>query len=127
MKPWEPMPLTSIWAVRPREVLKKAAGSALLKDTGLVESILKAVVSAVNIPVTLKIRTGWCPETRNGPLVARIAEDAGIQLLTVHGRTRADRFKGEAEYDTIAGSNRQSPFPSLPTEILTHHKKPHAF
>jgi len=85
-----------------KKVLKKAAGSALLKDTGMVESILKAVVSAVNIPVTLKIRTGWCPETRNGPLVARIAEDAGIQLLTVHGRTRADRFKGEAEYDTIA-------------------------
>jgi len=85
-----------------KKVLRKAAGSALLKDTGLVESILKAVVSSVNIPVTLKIRTGWCPETRNGPLVARIAEDAGVQLLTVHGRTRADRFKGEAEYDTIA-------------------------
>lgn len=85
-----------------KKVLKKAAGSALLKDTGLVESILKSVVSAVDIPVTLKIRTGWCPETRNGPLVARIAEDAGVQLLTVHGRTRADRFKGEAEYDTIA-------------------------
>ena len=77
-----------------KKVLKKAAGSALLKDTGLVESILKSVVSSVDIPVTLKIRTGWCPETRNGPLVARIAEDAGIQLLTVHGRTRADRFKG---------------------------------
>ena len=85
-----------------KKVLKKAAGSALLKDTGLVESILKSVVSSVDIPVTLKIRTGWCPETRNGPLVARIAEDAGVQLLTVHGRTRADRFKGKAEYDTIA-------------------------
>ena len=85
-----------------KKVLKKAAGSALLKDTNLVEAILKAVVGAVDIPVTLKIRTGWCRETRNGPLVARIAEDAGVQLLTVHGRTRADRFKGEAEYDTIA-------------------------
>ena len=85
-----------------KKVLKKAAGSALLKDTGLVEAILKAVVNAVEIPVTLKIRTGWCPGTRNGPLVARIAEDAGVRLLTVHGRTRADRFKGEAEYDTIA-------------------------
>ena len=85
-----------------KKVLKKAAGSALLKDTDLVEEILIAVVAAVDVPVTLKIRTGWCPETRNGTLVARIAEEAGVQLLTVHGRTRADRFKGEAEYDTIA-------------------------
>jgi tRNA-dihydrouridine synthase B len=85
-----------------KKVLKKAAGSALLRDTALVESILKAVVAAVDIPVTLKIRTGWCPETRNGVVVARIAEDCGIRMLSVHGRTRADRFKGEAEYDTIA-------------------------
>ena len=85
-----------------KKVLKKAAGSALLKDTKLVQQILEAVVGSVDVPVTLKIRTGWCPETRNGVEVARIAEAEGVQLLTVHGRTRACRFKGEAEYDTIA-------------------------
>lgn len=85
-----------------KKVLKKAAGSALLKDTRLVRSILHAVVNSVEVPVTLKIRTGWCPETRNGPEVARIAQDEGVSLLTVHGRTRACRFKGSAEYDTIA-------------------------
>lgn len=85
-----------------KKVLKKAAGSALLKDAELVERILKAVVARVDIPVTLKIRTGWCPETRNGVDIAKIAEDCGIRLLTVHGRTRECRFKGHAEYDTIA-------------------------
>lgn len=85
-----------------KKVLKKAAGSALLKDSELVERILKTVVAAVDVPVTLKIRTGWSPETRNGVDIAKIAEDSGIRLLTVHGRTRACRFKGHAEYDTIA-------------------------
>ncbi len=85
-----------------KKVLKKDAGSALLRDTALVERIVAAVVAAVPVPVTLKIRTGWCPQTRNGVEVARIAEANGIQLLTVHGRTRACRFLGEAEYDTIA-------------------------
>ena len=85
-----------------KKVLKKAAGSALLKDTQLVRDIIKEVVCAVSIPVTLKIRTGWCPQSRNGTEIAKIAEDYGIQLLTVHGRTRADRFLGNAEYDTIA-------------------------
>lgn len=85
-----------------KKVMKKAAGSALLRDTELVERILRAIVAAVDIPVTLKIRTGWCPESRNGVEVARIAEDCGIQLLTVHGRTRECRFKGAVEYDTIA-------------------------
>lgn len=85
-----------------KKVLKKAAGSALLKDTRLVRDIVSAVVKAVSVPVTLKIRTGWCPESRNGVEVAKIAEQHGIQLLTVHGRTRACRFKGNAEYDTIA-------------------------
>lgn len=85
-----------------KKVLKKAAGSALLKDRDLVERILKTVVERVQVPVTLKIRTGWSPETRNGVEIAKIAEDSGIQLLTVHGRTRECRFKGHAEYDTIA-------------------------
>jgi tRNA-dihydrouridine synthase B len=84
-----------------KKVLKKAAGSALLKDTALVSEILEAVVGAVAIPVTLKIRTGWCPDSRNGVEIARIAEAAGVQMLAVHGRTRACRFMGDVEYDTI--------------------------
>jgi tRNA-dihydrouridine synthase B len=85
-----------------RKVCKKLAGSALLRDERLVARILAAVVAAVEVPVTLKIRTGWDPANRNGPGVARIAEDCGIQSLAVHGRTRACRFGGHAEYDTIA-------------------------
>ncbi|MFO7994289.1 MAG: tRNA dihydrouridine synthase DusB [Marinobacter sp.] len=85
-----------------KKVCNKAAGSALMKDEALVRDILEAVVAAVDIPVTLKMRTGWDREHRNAPLIARMAEDAGIQALAVHGRTRADAYKGEAEYDTIA-------------------------
>ena len=85
-----------------KKVCRKAAGSALLADESLVTRILEAVVQAVNVPVTLKIRTGTDPANRNGVSIARIAEGSGIQRVTVHGRTRADRFKGAAEYDTIA-------------------------
>ena len=85
-----------------KKVCKQAAGSALLKDERLVADILTAVTAAVSVPVTLKIRTGWSPEQRNGVAIARIAEDAGIAALAVHGRTRACRFNGNAEYDTIA-------------------------
>lgn len=85
-----------------KKVCNKAAGSALLRDEKLVADILDAVVSAVDIPVTLKIRTGWSPEQRNGIRIAHLAEQAGIAALAVHGRTRADRYQGEAEYDTIA-------------------------
>lgn len=85
-----------------KKVCKKAAGSALMKDEALVSEILQAVTQAVEVPVTLKIRTGWSPEMRNGVSIARIAEDHGIAALAVHGRTRACAFKGEAEYDTIA-------------------------
>ena len=96
-----------------KKVCKKAAGSALLRDEALVRSILESVVAAVDVPVTLKIRTGWSPEHRNGVSIARIAEDAGIALLTVHGRTRACRFKGEAEYRTIAEICRAVDIPVL--------------
>jgi tRNA-dihydrouridine synthase B len=85
-----------------KKVCKKLAGSALLKDEQLVAAILDAVVSAVDVPVTLKIRTGWDPQHRNGPAIARIAEDSGILALAVHGRTRHCGYKGEAEYATIA-------------------------
>ncbi len=85
-----------------KKVCNKAAGSALLRDEDLVARILDAVVAAVDVPVTLKIRTGWSRETRIGVRIARIAEDAGIQALAVHGRTRADMFEGEAEHATTA-------------------------
>lgn len=85
-----------------KKVCNKAAGSALLRDERLVARILETVVAAVDIPVTLKIRTGWCADSNNGIRVARIAEQAGIQALAVHGRTREQRYTGVAEYDTIA-------------------------
>ncbi len=85
-----------------KKVCNVMAGSALLQHEKLVGEILEAVVNAVEVPVTLKIRTGWDRDNRNGVRIARIAEDAGIQALAVHGRTRADAYKGDAEYDTIA-------------------------
>lgn len=84
-----------------KKVCKKAAGSALLKDPKLVEQILKAVVNAVDVPVTLKIRTGWDQQNKNGVDIAKLAEHAGIQSLAVHGRTKECRFFGKAEYETI--------------------------
>jgi tRNA-dihydrouridine synthase B len=84
-----------------KKVCRRLAGSALLRDPDLVRRILQEVISRSAIPVTLKIRTGWCPESRNGVEIARIAEDCGIAALTVHGRTRACKFSGHAEYETI--------------------------
>ncbi|NNL56840.1 MAG: tRNA dihydrouridine synthase DusB, partial [Pseudomonadales bacterium] len=94
-----------------KKVCKKLAGSALLKDPALVERILRAVVNAVNVPVTLKIRTGWDHASRNAVEIARIAEQAGIASLALHGRTRACKFNGSAEYDTIAEVVRQVSLP----------------
>ena len=85
-----------------KKVCNKAAGSALMRDERLVAEILAAVVAAVTVPVTLKIRTGWDHDNRNALRIAKIAEDAGISALAVHGRTRADLYTGQAEYDTIA-------------------------
>jgi tRNA-dihydrouridine synthase B len=85
-----------------KNVCRKAAGSALLRDEPLVAAILAAVVEAVpDVPVTLKMRTGWSPAERNGVRIARLAEDCGIRALSVHGRTRSCRFEGAAEYETI--------------------------
>lgn len=84
-----------------KKVNKKLAGSALLQDPKLVSNILCSVVNAVDVPVTLKIRTGWNEQNRNGVEIAHIAEDSGIQSLAVHGRTKACMFKGLVEYDTI--------------------------
>jgi tRNA-dihydrouridine synthase B len=85
-----------------KKVNKKLAGSALLPHPKRVSDILQAVITAVDVPVTLKIRTGWDNENRNGLQIAKIAENCGIQSLVVHGRTRACLFNGNAEYDTIA-------------------------
>ncbi|MBK8284952.1 MAG: tRNA dihydrouridine synthase DusB [Ahniella sp.] len=85
-----------------KKVCNVWSGSALMQDEALVASILKAVVGAVDVPVTLKMRTGWNHANRNAPVIARIAEQAGIAALIVHGRTRVDMYEGEAEYDTIA-------------------------
>jgi tRNA-dihydrouridine synthase B len=85
-----------------KKVCNVMAGSALLKDEPLVARILRAVVEAVNVPVTLKIRTGWDRGSKNALAVARIAQSSGIQALAIHGRTRACGFTGEAEFETIA-------------------------
>lgn len=96
-----------------RKVCNAWAGSALMQDEALVARILDAVVTAVEVPVTLKIRTGWNPENRNGPRIARIAQEAGIAALAVHGRTRADHYRGAAEYDTIAQIKSEISIPVL--------------
>jgi len=85
-----------------KKVCNAWAGSALMRDETLVARILSAVVDAVDVPVTLKIRTGWDHDQRNAPVIARIAEDCGIRALAVHGRTRDQQYTGLAEYDTIA-------------------------
>lgn len=85
-----------------KKVCNKAAGSALLKDPGLVAEIFRAVVAAVDVPVTAKIRLGWSLDAINAPEIANIAESEGIQLLTVHGRSRACKFAGSVHYDKIA-------------------------
>ena len=85
-----------------KKVCRKAAGSALLQDESLVADILVAVVAAVDVPVTLKYRTGWDREHRNAVRIGRIAEDSGVRALAIHGRTREDRYRGQAEYETIA-------------------------
>lgn len=84
-----------------KKVCNKLAGSSLLRDEKLVGEILEAVVSAVEVPVTLKMRLGWARDSVNAVTIARIAEQSGIQLLSVHGRTRADRFAGCVDYDSI--------------------------
>src|SRR5580765_6643467 len=96
-----------------KKVCNVAAGSALLADEARVARILEAVVAAVDVPVTLKIRTGPAPERRNALKIARIAEAAGIRMLAIHGRTRACMFEGQAEYDTIAEVKAQLRIPVI--------------
>lgn len=94
-----------------KKVCNRMAGSALLSDEGLVREILQAAVNAVEVPVTLKIRTGPDPANRNGVRIAELAERCGVAALSVHGRTRADRFRGRAEYETIRAIVRATALP----------------
>jgi len=106
-----------------KKVCKKLAGSALLRDEKLVEDILATVVAAVDVPVTLKIRTGWDAENKNGVEIARIAEQCGIQALAIHGRTRACRYRGQAEYDTIARIKEMISIPVIANGDITSIEK----
>src|SRR5437763_3279839 len=102
-----------------KKVCNTLAGSALLKDEPLVGRILKAVVQAVNVPVTLKFRTGWDLSNKNALKVAKIAEDSGVQLLSLHVRTRACGFSGRAEYDTIREVKRSTRLPVVANGDIT--------
>ena len=102
-----------------RKVCNQAAGSALLCDEPQVARILGAVVKAVDTPVTLKIRTGWAPESRNAVRVAKIAEESGVRLLAIHGRTRACGYAGSAEYETIREVKRTTRLPVVANGDIT--------
>ncbi|MAD10596.1 MAG: tRNA dihydrouridine synthase DusB [Alteromonas sp.] len=106
-----------------KKVNKKLAGSALLQYPDLVESIVRSVVDAVSVPVTLKIRTGWDTDNRNGVEIARIAQENGIQSLAVHGRTRACMYKGFAEYDTIRNIKQAVSIPVVANGDITSPEK----
>jgi tRNA-dihydrouridine synthase B len=106
-----------------KKVNKKKAGSALLPHPKLVQAILESVVDAVDVPVTLKIRTGWDPENRNGLEIAQIAEQSGIQALAVHGRTRQCLYNGVAEYDTIKKIKENVTIPVIANGDITSVEK----
>ena len=106
-----------------KKVCNAWCGSALLQHEDLVEKILDAVVRAVDVPVTLKFRTGWNRENKNALRIARIAQQAGIQMLTLHGRTRADGYSGQAEYDTIAAVKAAVTIPVVANGDITTPEK----
>lgn len=106
-----------------KKICNVMAGSALLKDEPLVAQILRAVVEAVDVPVTLKIRTGWDKQNRNAVTVAKMAEDIGIQALAMHGRTRACLYMGDAEYETIAAVKQAIKIPLMANGDITTPEK----
>ena len=106
-----------------KKVCNAWCGSALLQDEALVQRIVEAVVQAVDVPVTLKFRTGWDRSHKNALTIARIAEDAGIAMLTLHGRTRADGYSGDAEYDMIAAVKQSVRIPVVANGDITSPEK----
>jgi tRNA-dihydrouridine synthase B len=109
-----------------KKVCNKWAGSALMQDEALALEIVSAVVAAAQphgVPVTLKMRTGWCQTEKNALTIARAAEDAGVQMVTVHGRTREQGYKGEAEYDTIAAVKAALRIPVVANGDITSPEK----
>lgn len=106
-----------------KKVCNMASGSALLRDEKLVKDILEQTVNAVEIPVTLKIRTGWDKDSKNGVNIAKIAENSGIQALAIHGRTRNCFFKGEAEYETISKIKKAVKIPIIANGDITTPQK----
>ncbi len=106
-----------------KKVCNKAAGSALMQNEELVEDILKAVVKAVEVPVTLKMRTGWDEENKNAPTIAKIAEDNGIKMLAIHGRTRLQKYNGDAEFDTVKKIVNQVSIPVVANGDIDSPKK----
>jgi tRNA-dihydrouridine synthase B len=106
-----------------KKICNVAAGSALLQDEPLVARIIDAIVKAVHVPVTLKIRTGWNKENRNALRVAKIAEEHGIQSLAMHGRTRACMYTGDAEYDTIRAVKQSVSIPVIANGDITTPEK----
>jgi tRNA-dihydrouridine synthase B len=106
-----------------KKVCNKAAGSALMQNEKLVENIIKSVVNAVDIPVTLKMRTGWNEENKNAPIIAKIAEDFGIQMLAIHGRTRSQKYNGEAEFNTVKKITKMVSIPVVANGDITSPEK----
>ena len=106
-----------------KKVLKKAAGSALMRDEALCAEIFRQVVSAVQVPVTVKMRTGWDRLSKNGPVIAKMAEALGLQAVTMHGRTRCDMYKGDAEYDTIQRTREAIQIPLIANGDITSTEK----
>ena len=106
-----------------KKVCNKAAGSALLQNEKLVEDIIKSVVNAVDIPVTLKMRTGWNEENKNAPIIAKIAEEFGIQMLVIHGRTRSQKYNGEAEFNTVKKITKMVSIPVVANGDITSPEK----
>jgi tRNA-dihydrouridine synthase B len=106
-----------------KKVCNKAAGSALMQNEKLVEDIIKSVVNAVDIPVTLKMRTGWNEENKNAPIIAKIAENFGIQMLAIHGRTRSQKYNGEAEFNTVKKITKMVSIPVVANGDITSPEK----
>lgn len=108
-----------------KKVCSKLAGSALMRDEPLVRQIFEAVIAAVSVPVTVKMRTGWNAEQRNAPAIAQWAEQTGLAAVSIHGRTRADGYSGQAEYDTIAQVKQQLSIPVFANGDIDSPEKAH--